>query len=116
MQTPDLLKQLRIPELSEVRDYLRSFSTHTLVGMGALTAATAYWLATRPKALKPPCDLSMQSVELPGGELARRGAVLNGGALLSHYYEDAKTMYECFQRGLRESSTCPSLSVQPPSH
>ncbi|TRY98500.1 hypothetical protein DNTS_014637 [Danionella cerebrum] len=114
MQTPDLLKQLRIPELSEVRDYLRSFSTHTLVGMGALTAATAYWLATRPKALKPPCDLSMQSVELPGGELARRGAVLNGGALLSHYYEDAKTMYECFQRGLRESNDGPCLGARKP--
>ncbi len=39
-----------------------------------------------------------------GGEFARRGAVLNGGPLLSHLYEDAKTMYEWFHRGLRESS------------
>uniref|UniRef100_A0A9J8DFM3 Arachidonate--CoA ligase n=1 Tax=Cyprinus carpio carpio TaxID=630221 RepID=A0A9J8DFM3_CYPCA len=95
MQAHELLKQLRIPELSEVRDYFHSLSTNTLLGMGAFTAVTAYWFATRPKALKAPCDLRMQSVELPGGEFARRGAVLNGGPLLSHFYEDAKTLYEC---------------------
>lgn len=144
MQAHELLKQLRIPELSEVRDYFRSLSTNTLLGMGAFTAVTAYWFATRPKALKPPCDLCMQSVELPvrlyytkmnsksvwlqseiwyktlhlvfvdqGGEFARRGAVLNGGPLLSHFYEDAKTMYECFHRGLRESSMYFLLLFQP---
>uniref|UniRef100_A0A8C2B7U5 Arachidonate--CoA ligase n=1 Tax=Cyprinus carpio TaxID=7962 RepID=A0A8C2B7U5_CYPCA len=65
MQAHELLKQLRIPELSEVRDYFHSLSTNTLLGMGAFTAVTAYWFATRPKALKAPCDLRMQSVELP---------------------------------------------------
>uniref|UniRef100_A0A8C1ITS7 Long-chain-fatty-acid--CoA ligase n=1 Tax=Cyprinus carpio TaxID=7962 RepID=A0A8C1ITS7_CYPCA len=114
MQAHELLKQLRIPELSEVRDYFRSLSTNTLLGMGAFTAVTAYWFATRPKALKPPCDLRMQSVELPGGEFARRGAVLNGGPLLSHFYEDAKTMYECFHRGLRESKNGPCLGSRKP--
>lgn len=114
MQAHELLKQLRIPELSEVRDYLRSFSTNTLLGMGAFTAVTAYWYATRPKALQAPCDLSMQSIELPGGEFARRGAVLNGGPLLSYYYEDAKTMYECFHRGLRESKNGPCLGSRKP--
>uniref|UniRef100_A0A8C1QGN2 Arachidonate--CoA ligase n=1 Tax=Cyprinus carpio TaxID=7962 RepID=A0A8C1QGN2_CYPCA len=64
MQAHELLKQLRIPELSEVRDYFHSLSTNTLLGMGAFTAVTAYWFATRPKALKAPCDLRMQSVEL----------------------------------------------------
>uniref|UniRef100_A0A672PBU3 Long-chain-fatty-acid--CoA ligase n=1 Tax=Sinocyclocheilus grahami TaxID=75366 RepID=A0A672PBU3_SINGR len=114
MQANELLKQLRIPELSEVRDYFRSFSTNILLGMGAFTAVTAYWVATRPKALKAPCDLRMQSVELPGGEFARRGAVLNGGPLLSHFYEDAKTMYECFHRGLRESKNGPCLGSRKP--
>uniref|UniRef100_A0A8C1XU41 Long-chain-fatty-acid--CoA ligase n=1 Tax=Cyprinus carpio TaxID=7962 RepID=A0A8C1XU41_CYPCA len=114
MQAHELLKQLRIPELSEVRDYFRSLSTNTLLGMGAFTAVTAYWFATRPKALKPPCDLRMQSVELPGGEFARRGAVLNGSPLLSHFYEDAKTMYECFHRGLRESKNGPCLGSRKP--
>lgn len=65
MQTHELLKQLRVPELAEVRDYIRSLSTNTLIGMGAFTAVTAYWFATRPKALKAPCDLRMQSLELP---------------------------------------------------
>ncbi|XP_059377977.1 long-chain-fatty-acid--CoA ligase 1-like [Carassius carassius] len=114
MQAHELLKQLRIPELSEVRDYFRSLSTNTLLGMGAFTAVTAYWFATRPKALKPPCDLCMQSVELPGGEFARRGAVLNGDPLLSHFYEDAKTIYESFQRGLRESKNGPCLGSRKP--
>uniref|UniRef100_A0A673IXF7 Long-chain-fatty-acid--CoA ligase n=1 Tax=Sinocyclocheilus rhinocerous TaxID=307959 RepID=A0A673IXF7_9TELE len=114
MQAHELLKQLRIPELSEVRDYFRSLSTNILLGMGAFTAVTAYWVATRPKALKAPCDLRMQSVELPGGEFARRGAVLNGGPLLSHFYEDAKTMYECFHRGLRESKNGPCLGSRKP--
>uniref|UniRef100_A0A673KA77 Long-chain-fatty-acid--CoA ligase n=1 Tax=Sinocyclocheilus rhinocerous TaxID=307959 RepID=A0A673KA77_9TELE len=95
-------------------DYFRSLSTNTLLGMGAFTAVTAYWFATRPKALKPPCDLRMQSVELPGGEFARRGAVLNGGPLLSHFYEDAKTIYECIHRGLRESKNGPCLGSRKP--
>uniref|UniRef100_A0A673J0G7 Arachidonate--CoA ligase n=1 Tax=Sinocyclocheilus rhinocerous TaxID=307959 RepID=A0A673J0G7_9TELE len=97
-----------------LKDYFRSLSTNILLGMGAFTAVTAYWVATRPKALKAPCDLRMQSVELPGGEFARRGAVLNGGPLLSHFYEDAKTMYECFHRGLRESKNGPCLGSRKP--
>lgn len=114
MQAHELLKQMRIPELSEVRDYFRGLSTNTLLGMGAFTAVTAYWFATRPKALKAPCDLRMQSVELPGGEFARRGAALNGGPLLSHFYEDAKTIYEWFPRGLRESKNGPCLGSRKP--
>lgn len=65
MQAQELLKQLRVPELVEVRDYLRGLSTGTLVGMGTVAALTTYWYATRPKALKPPCDLRMQSLEVP---------------------------------------------------
>lgn len=65
MQAQQLLNQLRFPELDEVRQYLRSLSTHTLVGVGAFAALTTYWYTTRPKALKPPCDLKMQSVEVP---------------------------------------------------
>lgn len=65
MQAQELLKQLRVPELAEVRDYLRGLSTGTLVGMGAFAALTTYWYATRPKALKLPCDLRMQSLEVP---------------------------------------------------
>lgn len=67
MQAQDLIRHLRIPELDDVRQYVRSLPTNTLMGMGAFAAITTYWLATRPKALKPPCDLDMQSVEVPVG-------------------------------------------------
>lgn len=40
-----------------------------------------------------------------GGEFARRATILNGGPLLSYFYDDAKTMYEFFLRGQRLSST-----------
>lgn len=64
MQAQDLLRQLRMPEISDVRQYVRGLPTNTLMGMGALAAVTTYWYATRPKALKPPCDLTMQSIEM----------------------------------------------------
>lgn len=114
MQAHELLKQLRVPDMNEVRDYLRTFSTNTLIGMGAFTAITAYWYATRPKALKPPCDLQMQSQELLGGEFARRATILNGGPLLSYFYDDAKTMYEFFLRGQRISNDGPCLGSRKP--
>uniref|UniRef100_A0A8B9RPJ6 Arachidonate--CoA ligase n=1 Tax=Astyanax mexicanus TaxID=7994 RepID=A0A8B9RPJ6_ASTMX len=106
MQAQELLKQLRLPELDEVRQYVRSLSTRTLVGVGAFAAVTTYLYATRPKALKPPCDLHMQSLPVPGEEFARMSALMEDGALLSFYYDDATTMYECFTRGMRVSSKC----------
>uniref|UniRef100_A0A8C7UDR5 Arachidonate--CoA ligase n=1 Tax=Oncorhynchus mykiss TaxID=8022 RepID=A0A8C7UDR5_ONCMY len=117
MQAQQLLNQLRFPELDEVRQYLRSLSTHTLVGVGAFAALTTYWYTTRPKALKPPCDLKMQSVEVPGGEYARRSALLDSDKHLTHLYNDAKTMYEFFLRGARVSSEYngPCLGARQPS-
>lgn len=64
MQAHDLLKQLWIPELADVRQYLYSLPANTLVGTAAFAAFTTYWYMTRPKAIRPPCDLSMQSVEV----------------------------------------------------
>lgn len=64
MQAHDLFRHMRIPELVDVRQYVRTLPTNTLVGFGAFAALTTYWYATRPKALKPPCDLAMQSVEV----------------------------------------------------
>lgn len=65
MQAQEVLRQLRIPELEDVRQYVRGFPTNALMGIGAFAAITTYWFATRPKALKPPCDLGLQSVEIP---------------------------------------------------
>lgn len=64
MQAQEVLRQLRIPELDDVRQYVRSLPTNALMGMGAFAAITTYWFASRPKALKPPCDLGQQSAEI----------------------------------------------------
>lgn len=65
MQAPEVLRQLWFSELEDVRHYMRGLPTNALMGMGAFAAITTYWFATRPKALKPPCDLGQQSVEMP---------------------------------------------------
>uniref|UniRef100_A0A669EIF3 Long-chain-fatty-acid--CoA ligase n=1 Tax=Oreochromis niloticus TaxID=8128 RepID=A0A669EIF3_ORENI len=83
--------------------------------MGAFAAITTYWFATRPKALKPPCDLGLQSVELPGGERARRSVLCEDGSYLTHYYDDARTLYEVFLRGLRVSNNGPCLGSRKPN-
>ncbi|KAM6972149.1 long-chain-fatty-acid--CoA ligase 1a isoform 1-T1 [Aplochiton taeniatus] len=115
MQAQELLRQLRIPELEDVRQYVRSLPTNTLLGMGALAAITTYWYATRPKALKPPCDLSLQSVEMAGGEYARRSILNDSDKPMTYYYSDAQTMYEVFLRGLRVSNEGPCLGSRKPN-
>uniref|UniRef100_G3Q4M6 Arachidonate--CoA ligase n=1 Tax=Gasterosteus aculeatus aculeatus TaxID=481459 RepID=G3Q4M6_GASAC len=114
MLSQDFLQKLRLPDLDDVGQYIRNVSTPILVSMGAVAAATSYYLATRPKALPPVCDLCMQSVEVPGGELARRSVLSNGDAHISHFYDDARTMYEFFLRGLRVSNNGPCLGSRKP--
>lgn len=71
MQAHELFRYFRMPELADVRQYVRTLPTNTLMGFGAFAALTTFWYATRPRALKPPCDLSMQSVEVAvSGRLA----------------------------------------------
>ncbi|XP_012674351.1 long-chain-fatty-acid--CoA ligase 1a isoform X1 [Clupea harengus] len=116
MQAQDLLRQLRMPEISDVREYVRSLPTNTLMGMGALAAVTTYWYATRPTALKPPCDLTMQSIEVPGDEYVRRSVLLDEGKeLMTYFYDDARTMYEVFTRGVRVSNDGPCLGSRKPN-
>uniref|UniRef100_A0AAY4E8X8 Long-chain-fatty-acid--CoA ligase n=1 Tax=Denticeps clupeoides TaxID=299321 RepID=A0AAY4E8X8_9TELE len=64
MQAQELMRSLRLPELDELSHFFHSLPTSTLVGLGALTAVLAYWLATRPRAITPPCDLRHQSEEV----------------------------------------------------
>ncbi|KAJ8383101.1 hypothetical protein SKAU_G00038790 [Synaphobranchus kaupii] len=115
MQAHELLRQLQIPELDDVRHYLHALPTNTLVSLGVFAAFTAYWYMTRPKALKPPCDLSMQSVEIEGGEFARRSVLLADSTHLTHIYSDARTMYEMFYRGVRLSNNGPCLGSRKPN-
>uniref|UniRef100_A0A8C4GXU9 Arachidonate--CoA ligase n=1 Tax=Dicentrarchus labrax TaxID=13489 RepID=A0A8C4GXU9_DICLA len=114
MMSQEFFQKLGLPDLDEVSQYIKSISTPMLVSMGAVAAATTYYLATRPKALPPVCDLRMQSVEVPGGELARRSVMLNGNGPLTHFYDDATTMYEFFLRGARVSNNGPCLGSRKP--
>ncbi|GAB5566677.1 long-chain-fatty-acid--CoA ligase 6 isoform X1 [Prionailurus iriomotensis] len=100
MQTQEILRLLRLPELGDLGQFFRSLSATTLVSMGALAAILAYWFTHRPKALQPPCNLLMQSEEVEDSGGARRSVIGDGPQLLTHYYDDARTMYEVFRRGL----------------
>ncbi|XP_062864584.1 long-chain-fatty-acid--CoA ligase 1a isoform X2 [Trichomycterus rosablanca] len=114
MQMQDLIRQFRVGELVDFRQYVRSLPSNTLMGMGAFAAITTYWYATRPRALKPPCDLTMQSVEVQGEKSARRSILLDDDRLMTHIYDDAKTLYEAFLRGLRVSNNGPCLGSRKP--
>nr|DBA29128.1 TPA: hypothetical protein GDO54_009385 [Pyxicephalus adspersus] len=115
MQAHEIFRSLRIPELGDVRQYVRTLPTNTLMGFGAFAALTTYWYATRPKALKPPCDLAMQSVEVKGHENARRSALLDNDEVVTYYYDDVRTVYEIFQRGRRVSNNGPCLGHRKPN-
>lgn len=110
----ELLQKLRLPDLDEIGQYLRSLSAPALVSVGAVAMATTYFLATRPKPLPPACDLDMQSVEVEGGSLARRSAFANGDEHMTHMFDDARTMYEVLLRGARVSNNGPCLGARKP--
>nr|XP_004666441.1 long-chain-fatty-acid--CoA ligase 1 isoform X3 [Jaculus jaculus] len=114
MEAHELFRYFRMPELIDIRQYVRTLPTNTLVGVGAFAALTTFWYATRPKALKPPCDLSMQSVEVPGTDGARRSVLLNSDELMVYYYDDVRTFYDGFQRGIQVSNNGPCLGSRKP--
>uniref|UniRef100_A0A8C9YXY5 Long-chain-fatty-acid--CoA ligase n=1 Tax=Sander lucioperca TaxID=283035 RepID=A0A8C9YXY5_SANLU len=103
MQAQEMMSGLRIPEMDELGQFFRSLPTSTLVGIGALTAVLAYWLATRPRPIKPPCSLLHQSEEVPHEDGGHRSMMGDSSKLLAYYHDDARTMYEVFQRGLHIS-------------
>ncbi|XP_045677836.1 long-chain-fatty-acid--CoA ligase 1 isoform X1 [Phyllostomus hastatus] len=114
MQAHELFRYFRMPELADFRQYVRTLPTNTLMGFGAFAALTTFWYATRPKALKPPCDLSMQSVEVAGSDGARRSPLLDSDEPLVCFYDDVRTLYEGFQRGIHVSNNGPCLGSRKP--
>uniref|UniRef100_A0A7N6BV16 Arachidonate--CoA ligase n=1 Tax=Anabas testudineus TaxID=64144 RepID=A0A7N6BV16_ANATE len=86
-------------------------STSSLLGLGALASLTAYWLVTRPRPMRPPCDLQAQSV---GDPSCRRSALLKDDLLQDFYYENTRTAYDMFQRGLKISGNGPCLGFRKP--
>ncbi|XP_072806568.1 long-chain-fatty-acid--CoA ligase 1 isoform X5 [Vicugna pacos] len=114
MQAHELFRYFRMPELVDFRQYVRTLPTNTLMGFGAFAALTTFWYATRPRALKPPCDLAMQSVEVAGSDGARRSAILDSDEPLVYFYDDVTTLYEGFQRGMRVSNNGACLGSRKP--
>uniref|UniRef100_A0A3B5MD64 Arachidonate--CoA ligase n=1 Tax=Xiphophorus couchianus TaxID=32473 RepID=A0A3B5MD64_9TELE len=98
----------------ELWSLLPSLSTSSLLGLGALASLTVYWLLTRPQPVRPPCDLQAQSVAVGGDPSCRRSALLKDDNLLEFYYDDIRTVYEMFQRGLRISGDGPCLGYRKP--
>ncbi|KAF7646351.1 hypothetical protein LDENG_00189170, partial [Lucifuga dentata] len=97
-----------------VSEYMRTLSTPMLVSVGTVAAVTTYYLATRPKPLPSACSLHMQSVEVEGGEMARRSVLLKDETQMTYIYDDARTMYEFFLRGARISNNGPCLGSRKP--
>ncbi|XP_005048837.1 PREDICTED: long-chain-fatty-acid--CoA ligase 5 [Ficedula albicollis] len=86
--------------------------TPALISLIAFGAVIFLWVISRPKPLLPPVDLNKQSIGIEGG--ARRGALLTDNNLLSYYFEDAKTLYEVFQRGVSISGNDGCLGYRKP--
>uniref|UniRef100_A0A8C5H0Y1 Arachidonate--CoA ligase n=1 Tax=Gouania willdenowi TaxID=441366 RepID=A0A8C5H0Y1_GOUWI len=115
MQAQESTSGLRIPEMEEFGHFFRTLPTSTLLGIGALTAVLGYWFATRPRPIKPPCSLQHQSEEVPHEDGGRRSMMGDPAKLLTHYHDDARTMYEVFQRGLHISGDGPCLGSRLPN-
>ncbi|XP_075950207.1 long-chain-fatty-acid--CoA ligase 5 [Anarhichas minor] len=79
----------------------------------AVAAATLLYLNTRTNPLRIAVDLNSQTLGIKDG--ARKTALLeDNNNLMSYYYDDATTIYEVFQRGLRVSGNGPCLGYRKP--
>ncbi|XP_059676850.1 long-chain-fatty-acid--CoA ligase 5 isoform X2 [Gavia stellata] len=87
--------------------------TPALISLIVFGAGVFLWVISRPKPVFPPVDLNKQSIGIEGG--ARRGALLTDNNLLSYYFEDGKTLYEIFQRGLHASGNGNCLGYRKPN-
>ncbi|KAM6185556.1 long-chain-fatty-acid--CoA ligase 5 [Rhynchocyon petersi] len=75
--------------------------------------AVFLWLINRPQPVFPRIDLNHQSIGIEGG--ARKGPLQKTNDLVCHYFADAKTAYEIFQRGLAVSDNGPCLGYRKPN-
>ncbi|XP_051883170.1 long-chain-fatty-acid--CoA ligase 5 [Pristis pectinata] len=80
-----------------------------------LIGTIIYWLRAKPKPIKSLCDLSNQSVQIKNSGGARRNAVLKNDEVISYFYDDVRTIYEAFQRGLHVSGDGPCLGYRKPN-
>ncbi|XP_064320222.1 long-chain-fatty-acid--CoA ligase 5 [Phalacrocorax carbo] len=87
--------------------------TPALISLIVFGAGIFLWVISRPKPVLSPVDLNKQSIGIEGG--ARRGALLTDNNLLSYYFDDGKTLYEVFQRGLHVSGNGSCLGYRKPN-
>ncbi|XP_072281258.1 long-chain-fatty-acid--CoA ligase 5 [Pyxicephalus adspersus] len=87
--------------------------TSIIVVLITIGISAFIYVLTKPKAVYPPIDLNKQSIGTEAG--ARRCALLKDDTLMTHYYEDAKTLYEVFMRGLRVSGNGDCLGSRRPN-
>ncbi|KAK7469687.1 hypothetical protein BaRGS_00036316 [Batillaria attramentaria] len=92
---------------SRIQQFLRD-NAHVL-GASALTlagaAAASAYFSSKPEPLTPPLDLNNQSIVVNEKEDIRASGYLSANAnLMTYLYDDAKTTYEAFLRGLRVSN------------
>ncbi|XP_076439689.1 long-chain-fatty-acid--CoA ligase 5-like [Babylonia areolata] len=99
--------------MSKVQEFLQE--NYGLVGAGAATlagamAVSAYLSSSSGERVKPPVDMNHQSVIVEHKERIRSSGLLDDPhQLMTYLYDDAKTTYEAFQRGLRVSNNGPCL-------
>ncbi|KAG8551300.1 hypothetical protein GDO81_004056 [Engystomops pustulosus] len=87
--------------------------TSAIVTLLAIGLTAFFYVLTKPKPVHPPINLKKQSIGTQGG--ARRSVLLKDETLMSYYYEDAKTLYEVFMRGLRVSGNGDCLGSRKPN-
>uniref|UniRef100_A0A8C9CL99 Uncharacterized protein n=1 Tax=Phocoena sinus TaxID=42100 RepID=A0A8C9CL99_PHOSS len=117
MRDHELFQYFRMPEMVDFWQYVCILPTNTLMGFGAFVALTTFWYAMQLQALKPPCDLAMQSVEVAGSDGARRSVLLDSDKPSVYFYDDIRMLYEGFQRGMQISGCLRMISrhFNPPS-
>lgn len=103
-----------LPKMLFILNFLFSpLPTPALICLLICIASVFYWLITKPHPVVPLIDLNNQSVGIEGG--ARKNARQKDNDLIRHYFSDARTAYEIFQRGLVVSDNGPCLGSRKPN-
>uniref|UniRef100_A0A096LUX9 Arachidonate--CoA ligase n=1 Tax=Poecilia formosa TaxID=48698 RepID=A0A096LUX9_POEFO len=87
--------------------------TPVVISLIVVGVATLFYLNARPSPVRSPADLNRQTLGVKDG--ARKTAMLeDNNNLMSYRYNDAKTLYEVFQRGIKVSGNGPCLGYRKP--
>ncbi|OQV24778.1 Long-chain-fatty-acid--CoA ligase 6 [Hypsibius exemplaris] len=97
-----------------MEDFIPALSVTAVAAIGT-TAAVAYYCA-KSRGVPIPTVVPIEEQSLPLGKdvNCRRSRLVEPGKFVEFLYEDTRTLYEVFQRGLRESSNGPCLGHRPP--